>query len=157
MKKFLLTFTVLLLPVTANAQISSKQMSAQNAQKVINRYAPIVCQKGLNGLIKDVQKCYKKTNINSADIEVCVAGDIILIMAKDGRQLPPELDKSFINERAFEERIKKVADSSYFFGGQPAQYATDKGVGLLYYIGDGLAPYIDDRNPLQSLAKHCQK
>ncbi|MDI2111963.1 hypothetical protein [Commensalibacter nepenthis] len=157
MKKTLLVLTVLLLPISANAQIYSKQMSPQTAQKVIDRYAPIVCQQGLSGLIKDVQRCYKKTNINNADIEICVAGDLILTMATDGRQLPPDLDKSFINERAFEERIKKVADSSYFFGGQSAQYATDKGVGLLYYIGDGLAPYVDDHNPLQSLAKHCQK
>ncbi|WP_271801135.1 hypothetical protein [Commensalibacter communis] len=157
MKQFLLALTVLLLPISAKAQISSKQMSAQTAQRVIDRYAPIVCKKGLSGLIIDVQKCYKKTNINSSDIEICVAGDLILVMAIDGRQLPPDLDKSFINERAFEERIKKVADSPYFFGGQSAQHATDKGVGLLYYIGDGLAPYVDDNYPLQSLAQHCKK
>lgn len=157
MKKTLLILTALFLSVPAKAQISSKQMSPQTAQKVIDRYAPIVCKKGLSGLIKDVHKCYKKTNINNTDIEICVAGDLILTMAIDGRQLPSNIDKSFIQEKAFEERIKKVADSPYFFGGKPAQYATDKGVALLYYIGDGLAPYVDDNNPLQSLAQHCKK
>lgn len=80
MKKILLALTVLTLPFTSNAQAPTKQLSEATIQAAIDRFVPAYCKDGIKGLITPVYDCEADTPKDSPESEVCLIGDMTLIV-----------------------------------------------------------------------------
>jgi len=75
MKKLIIFFSVLALPLTAMAQDKSTKMSNKVIDAAIDKFVPLVCKKGLNEALIEVQKCYKNTPATYPEIEQCLVAD----------------------------------------------------------------------------------
>lgn len=79
MNKKLLALPILILPLTVMAQGKPEKMSNTVIETAVDRFVPLICKKGLNAAIQEVQKCYKDTLATYPEIEQCLIADSFVV------------------------------------------------------------------------------
>jgi len=78
MKKLLLAFSIIALPLTAMAADKPDRMSDATIDAAVKKFGPSFCAKTVDGIKEAAEKvydCYQKTPKDSPDLEICFLGD----------------------------------------------------------------------------------
>ncbi|MDI2091460.1 hypothetical protein [Commensalibacter oyaizuii] len=76
MKKILLILATITIPMQARAEIFQKQIPQERVQAAIDLIANATCKKNLREGPRVVYECYKNTDKNSPQFEVCMLADM---------------------------------------------------------------------------------
>lgn len=122
MRKLLLALSILTLPITANAQTPPKQLSEATIQAAIDRFVPGYCEDGIKGLIIPVYDCEANTPKYSPESEVCLIGDMTLIVNTSKSQKRSQTlgekdifkDIPFVQMDAFNKRINEYLSFPHY-------------------------------------------
>ncbi|WP_040364066.1 hypothetical protein [Commensalibacter intestini] len=154
MKKTLLTLTIFLLPLTAQAKDTQKYMPPELVDQAVTLFAPDYCppnsQGGrVRGIVKSIAECYQQVPIENPIMDVCLMVDgytmsIVNTERKDSRahgESRPYKEIPFLERDAFTERFVKITSTSPRY----------EHVGNLYI-------YFDKATNLfvEQIAKECQ-
>lgn len=125
MKKTLLTLTIFLLPLTAQAKDTQKYMPPELVDQAVTLFAPDYCPPnsqggGVRGIVKSIAECYQQVPIENPIMDVCLMVDGITISMKNTEQkkyialgkASPYEDISFLNNNIFIQRFTKITATS---------------------------------------------
>lgn len=125
MKKTLLTLTIFLLPLTAQAKDTQKYMPPELVDQAVTLFAPDYCPPnsqggGVRGIIKSIAECYQQVPIESPIMDVCLMVDSTIMATvnterKDSRahgEARPYREIPFLENDAFDDRFVKITSTS---------------------------------------------
>lgn len=156
MNKKLLALPILILPLTAMAQGKPEKMSNTVIETAVDRFVPLICKKGLNAAIQEVQKCYKDTLATYPEIEQCLVSDffvVIITNIKNQNDIksndPIRYPTSYINLNQYAQRIEK-------YHREIPQYQQYSRSEFRRYIGKSTDDFFDELSLMKNdKTKHC--
>ncbi|MDI2091686.1 hypothetical protein [Commensalibacter oyaizuii] len=109
MKKILLILAVITIPMQAKAETFQKQIPQERVQAAIDLIANAACGRGPKEDVRAVYECYKNTDKNSPQFEVCMLAD--MTVSNNARMIKKEQDA--LGDRNPYEGIPFVDNQTY--------------------------------------------